>query len=90
MKQFLSGSFTVLALVAALYFLRFYMRSRDRLFACFAACFFMLGIERVVITIMSISNESAYQVTSIRLVALVLILWAIIDKNRRGQQNQDR
>lgn len=86
MNIFLSGVFTTLALVVSLFFANFYRKTKDRLFACFALSFFMLGVERIVITIFSITQERGSEVYLIRLVSLVLILWAIIDKNRRGER----
>lgn len=86
MNIFLSGVFTTLALVASLFFTNFYRKTKDRLFACFALSFFMLGVERIVITVFNITQERGSEVYLIRLVSLVLILWAIIDKNRRGER----
>lgn len=84
MRLFLSGAFTALALVVSLFFLRFYVKTQDRLFICFAAAFSLLGVERVAISILEISNENVNLVILLRLVSLTLILAAIIDKNRRG------
>jgi hypothetical protein len=76
--------FTALAFVVALFFLRFYVRTHDRLFICFSSAFLLLGVERVMISILEISNENVGLVILMRLVSLSLILAAIIDKNRRG------
>lgn len=84
MNVFLSGALTVLCWVVSLFFLRFYIRSRDRLFICFSCAFFMLGVERVFISFNGISDEQTNGVIIIRLVAFILILLAIIDKNRRS------
>jgi uncharacterized membrane protein HdeD (DUF308 family) len=84
MRFFLSGMFTALAFVVSLFFLRFYVRTHDRLFICFASAFMLLGVERVMISILEISNENVGLVILMRLVSLSLILAAIVDKNRRG------
>ncbi|HYX33083.1 MAG TPA: DUF5985 family protein [Oligoflexus sp.] len=84
MRLFLSGMFTALAFVVSLFFLRFYTRTHDRLFICFAFAFLLLGVERVMISILEISNENVGLVILMRLVSLTLILGAIVDKNRRG------
>ena len=87
MRLFLSGAFSALAFVVALFFLRFYVKTHDRLFICFSAAFFLLGVERVLISIMEISNENVSVVILMRLFSLSMILVAIIDKNRRGARN---
>ncbi len=87
MRLFLSGMFSALAFVASLFFLRFYVRTLDRLFICFASAFLLLGVERVMISILEISNENVGLVILMRLVSLSLILAAIIDKNRRGARD---
>ena len=84
MRLFLSGMFTALAFVVSLFFLRIYVRTHDRLFICFASAFMLLGVERVMISILEISNENVGLVILMRLVSLAMILAAIVDKNRRG------
>ncbi|RZA26051.1 MAG: hypothetical protein EOP10_04860 [Proteobacteria bacterium] len=81
---FFSGALTALCLVVALFFLRFYVKSRDRLFLCFSCAFVMLGVERVFINVNEIFNEKVGSVILIRLASFILILLAIIDKNRRS------
>lgn len=87
MRLFLSGMFSALAFVVSLFFLRFYVRTHDRLFICFSLAFLLLGVERVMISILEISNENVGLVILMRLVSLSLILGAIIDKNRRGARD---
>jgi hypothetical protein len=84
MNMFLSGALMALCWIVSLFFLRFFMKTRDRLFACFSCAFFMLGIERLVISLYDISNERVGTVVLIRLISFILILLAIIDKNRRS------
>jgi len=84
MNIFLSGAVSACCWVVALFFLRFYIKSRDRLFICFACSFFMLGVERIVITMSELSRENVGPVVVIRVVAFTLILLAIIDRNRRS------
>lgn len=64
--------------VAALFFARFWRESRDRLFAFFCAAFALLAVQRLV-TVTQPGNSTAY---AIRLVAFILIIVAIADKNR--------
>ena len=47
MKQVLMGRLAMACAVAALFFLRFWRQTRDRLFALFAVAFAVLGVNRV-------------------------------------------
>jgi uncharacterized membrane protein len=78
MILFLSGVLTMGYLVAALFFLRFWRQTHDRLFGWFAAAFFILALHRVFVVAMP-DSELGYVV---RLLAFVVILAAIWDKNR--------
>lgn len=69
-------------LVAALFFLRFWRDSRDRLFAIFAAAFVLLALQRLLLALELSLMEDAVWSYLIRLLAFLLILFAIIDKNR--------
>lgn len=76
---FLSGCLTMGYAVAGLFFLRFWRESRDRLFAFFAVAFWILAVQRAVVTLVQVS-ELVYL---LRALAFVLIIVAIVDKNRR-------
>lgn len=82
MTQFFSGATMMGMVVAALFFLRFYRDTRDRLFAMFAAAFFILALNRIAIAILNPPDEVSALFYVIRLLAFLLILVAIIDKNR--------
>ena len=78
-----SGMLVAGYLVAALFFARFWMQSRDRLFLLFAAAFGVLAIQRLAITISNAPIEDQTVFYLLRLVAFAVIAIAIIDKNRR-------
>lgn len=69
--------------IAALFFLRFWRDTGDRLFAFFSVSFVVLAVNRVAIAIASAGElgqgDKFYWV---RFCAFVLILAAILDKNR--------
>jgi hypothetical protein len=69
--------------VAALFFLRFWVTSRDRLFAMFAAAFGILAVQRIALALTRtvVEDQSAFYL--LRLLAFIIILVAIVDKNRR-------
>jgi hypothetical protein len=82
MREVLSGAMIMGCLVAALFFLRFWKRTRDRLFAMFAAAFTMMAVNRFILSALAEESEMRVPVYVARLLAFLLILGAIIDKNR--------
>lgn len=69
--------------VVALFFLRFWVSSRDRLFALFAAAFSILAVQRVALALTKTAIEDQSPLYLLRLLAFVIIIWAIVDKNAR-------
>jgi uncharacterized membrane protein len=83
MNDFISGMTSALCLVAGLFFLRFWRKTHDRFFAFFAASFFLMALHRVVMLLLkSMESEHLVGPYLIRLLSFVLILVAIVDKNR--------
>jgi zinc transporter ZupT len=70
--------------VAGLFFLRFWRETRDRLFGIFAGAFWLLALQRLLLALFQDPNNEQVWLYGIRLLAFVLILFAIIDKNRGG------
>jgi hypothetical protein len=83
MIAFLSGAIMTGAAAIGLLFLRSWTRTGDRLFVLFALAFWLLAIERWLLLIVSAEANTRSWVYLARLVAFVLILVAIVDKNRR-------
>jgi hypothetical protein len=83
MEEFLMGVIAMASSVAAMFFLRFWRDSGDRLFVIFAAAFFLLAATRVGLAMSQVHQEPQTHWYWVRLAAFVLILIAIIDKNRR-------
>ena len=77
---FLSGFLTFGYAVAALFFLRFWRESRERLFAYFAAAFLLLASQRVLVSFVAPSDVFFV----VRLAAFIVILFAVYDRNRRS------
>ena len=82
MRFFADGMLAAGYLVAALFFLRFWRDSRDRLFGFFAAAFALLMVQRTLLAVLRSMNDETSWIYLIRLLAYVLILVAIYDKNR--------
>ncbi len=83
MNDFLMGAMAMACGVAALFFLRFWRDTQDRLFALFSVSFVLLGITRIGLAMTHEPSENQTYFHWVRLAAFVLILVAIIDKNRR-------
>jgi hypothetical protein len=84
LSQLISGALVMGYFVAGLYFLRFWRDTRDRLFGIFAAAFWLLAAQRAALALTTDANGEQVALYAIRLLAFVLILAAIIDKNRGG------
>lgn len=80
--DFLHGVLTAGYLVAGLLFLRSWRDTHDRLFALFAAAFWLLAVQRFLISQSVGPEEDRVHFYLIRLAAYLLILGAVIDKNR--------
>jgi hypothetical protein len=83
MKELFSGILIAEYAAIALFFLRFWRTSRDRLFAMFAAAFLVLTVQRLAIALTAEVLEHQAPLYTLRLLAFVIIIIAIIDKNRR-------
>jgi hypothetical protein len=80
--QFLSGALAVLCLAPALFFAVSWRRSGDRFFLIFSLAFLLLGIERIILGVLNLPESPLLSVYLIRLVGFLLIIIAIVDKNR--------
>jgi hypothetical protein len=83
MRTFVAGLLVMGYAVSAVFFARFWRETRDRLFLFFAAAFGLLALQR---TLLSSSDSLPLDQTwyyVVRLIAYLLILAAIVDKNAR-------
>ena len=83
LNDFLSGAITVGFLIAGLFFLRFWKRTRDGLFIAFALAFWLLGLGQALLTFADIPIEERSWLYLLRLAAFSLILISIWLKNRK-------
>jgi hypothetical protein len=81
-----SGAITMGYAVAGLFFLRFWRETRDRLFLIFTGAFWLLGLQRLALAFSRDMVEEPTGLYLIRLFAFLLILGAIVDKNRSTPQ----
>lgn len=86
MHDLFLGAIAVGSFAAGLFFLRYWLSTRDRFFLFFAASFWIEAINRVAMSVTGSWNEDLPGHYVVRLLAYALILIAIWDKNRpRGR-----
>ncbi len=81
MIEFMSGALTLGFIVAALFFLRFWRRTRDRLFLAFAIAFVLLALNQALAQWLGAADERVGYTYLLRVIGFVLILAAVVDKN---------
>lgn len=79
---FLQAVSATLALVSGLIFVRFWRESRDMLFLFFGAAFWMMALSWALLALVSPTGEARPYVYAIRLIAFLLIIAGMIQKNR--------
>jgi hypothetical protein len=84
MSQFLSGAVAATALAIAVFFFRYYRDRRDRLFGYFGLSFLVLAVDWAALGLLAADNPFRTHLYLVRLLAFVLILWGIVDKNREA------
>ena len=81
MIDFLAGGLTACYLLASVFFFRFWHQTRDRLFISFALAFLLLAVEQTARLVLNITDERGNYLYILRIIAFVIILYAIIEKN---------
>jgi hypothetical protein len=82
LEGFLLGVIVTASLTAGAFFLRFWRQTRDILFLAFAAAFIIEGLNRIGFLFVERPNEGSPTIYLVRLIAFLLILAAIVRKNR--------
>ncbi len=82
---FFSGVTSAGFFVAAVFFARYWSRTREPLLGIFAAAFALLGLNNALIGLSDIPREEQSWVYLVRLSAFVLIIIGIIWTNVRGR-----
>jgi uncharacterized membrane protein HdeD (DUF308 family) len=80
-EPFLLGVIACSSFVPSLFFLKFWRRTRDFLFLCFAAAFLIEGVNRSAILFVAHPNEGSPWTYVVRLIAFLIILAGILRKN---------
>ena len=78
---FFSGAVTLGYLLAGTFFLKFWRKTRDRLFLAFGVAFGLLSVNQILAMAIDAGNENVVYAYLLRVLGFVLILVAIADKN---------
>lgn len=82
MAGFLVGVAACGSFVIALFFARFWRSTGDRFFALMSLAFATFAANRVVLSLLDEASDARPAAYTVRLLAFVIILVAIVDKNR--------
>ena len=83
LQGFLLGAIAAMSLTAGAFFLKFWRKTRDVLFLAFGTAFIIEGLNRISVLFLERPNEGHPSIYMVRFLAFLLILAAIINKNRR-------
>jgi hypothetical protein len=79
--DFMAGLITAIFLVCGLFFVRFWIRSREGLFVAFALTFFLLALGHGATAVFGLAPEERTWIYLTRLAAFLILIVAIIRKN---------
>jgi hypothetical protein len=85
MNLMLIGAIATTCFMSSVFFLRFWRRTKDRFFLFFAVSFFLEGANRILLGATHNDEQEPF-IYLIRLAAFLIILFAIIDKNRKNSK----
>ncbi len=80
-EGFLLGVIATASLIASLFFLKFWVRTRDSFFLAFVIFFFAEAAIRTASLFVTHPNEGSPWIYVVRLLALLVILLAVLHKN---------
>lgn len=81
MYEFTAGLITMGYFVAGLFFLRFWVRTREGLFVIFGSAFWLLALNQALVAVADIPREEHSWIYLLRLAAFTLIIIGIVAKN---------
>ena len=85
MNEFLAGMATAGSWAVGLLLLRLWRETQDRFFALFGVAFWVLSLNWLGLLLAEPPSEDRHYFYLTRLVAFVLIIIAIVDKNRTSR-----
>jgi Family of unknown function (DUF5985) len=81
MVQLLSGALILAYAAAGLHFLKFWRRTKDRLFLHFAIAFWLFALNQLASSVPIVTDDTSGYEYLLRVIGFVIILIAIADKN---------
>jgi hypothetical protein len=81
----MNGGAMMCCLVASVFFAKFWKSSEDRFFGLFSIAFLILAVERTAIMISNGMQEADPSVYLLRCIGFSVIIFAVVDKNRKRQ-----
>jgi hypothetical protein len=81
MYNFISGMITMGYAIAALFFFRFWWRTRDPLFILFAVAFICFAANQMLTVVLEIPRDEQSWTYLLRLAGFALLIFGIIGKN---------
>jgi hypothetical protein len=81
--QFVTGATVMACIVAVSFFVRFWHRTREPLFAWFAVAFGLMGLNWGLLALVDPADEFRPYLYLLRLAAYGTIIAAVIQKNRK-------
>lgn len=83
MNEFLNGITFMGAITSSMFFFKFWKSTKDKFFLMFSISFFILALNRVALTYLDIGDENKLLFYVLRALAFILIIFAIVGKNRK-------
>lgn len=90
MFLFLSGALMMGCFIVAAFFWRFWRRTGDAFFIMFTAAFVLMGFERLGLAVKNQPEAPGARMYLLRLAAFLLIIIAIVYKNRAALKRPPR
>lgn len=85
MYELISGAIMMACFVTGIFFMKFWKKTHEKLFVMFGVAFWILALERLVLGYIGTHHEHGPMIYLIRLSAFIMILIAIVQKNREGK-----
>lgn len=85
MNQVVWSALAMSGWIAAVFFLKFWSISRERLFLYFFFAFLVLALNWLGLAVVPSVAESRHKILLLRLLAFALIVVGVVDKNRRSR-----
>jgi hypothetical protein len=82
--QLLAGALLFSYAIAGAHFFQFWRQTRDRLFCHFAVAFWLFALNQLAVSVPVLTSETRGYFYLLRVLGFVVILVAIIDKNREA------